>query len=121
MSEQREYGGLDWFRVAAAALVVAIHISPLMGINETADYFLTRILARTAVPFFLMVTGHFVVANIWQNEKSARQYLAKHIQKMLLLYVVSVVMYLPIGIYAGLYKDLKWTDWLKNLLVDGTF
>ena len=121
MSEQREYGGLDWFRVAAAALVVAIHISPLMGINETADYFLTRILARTAVPFFLMVTGHFVVAKIWQNEKSARQYLAKHIQKMLLLYVVSVVMYLPIGIYAGLYKDLKWTDWLKNLLVDGTF
>ena len=45
-------GGLDIFRVAAAALVVAIHTSPLADVSAGADFFLTRILARTAVPFF---------------------------------------------------------------------
>ena len=59
---QKNYGGLDLFRLAAALLVVAIHTSPLTSINGEADFFFTRVLARIAVPFFLMVTGHFMLA-----------------------------------------------------------
>ncbi len=55
----RRNGGLDIFRLIAAFLVVAIHTSPLSSLNETADFILTRIIARIAVPFFLMVTGYF--------------------------------------------------------------
>lgn len=121
MSVRSEYGGLDWFRMIAAALVVAIHTSPLLGINEEADFFLTSVVARVAVPFFMMVTGQFVVARLWRDGEGARRYLFKYIRKILLLYAGFIVMYLPIGIYAGNYKGMTWTGWLRAILFDGTF
>ena len=39
-------GGLDRYRLIAAFLVIAIHTSPLLSVNENADFFLTRIFAR---------------------------------------------------------------------------
>lgn len=64
MNHTNNTGGLDRFRLAGALLVVAIHTSPLTFISAEADFFLTRILARVAVPFFLMVTGQFVLPRI---------------------------------------------------------
>lgn len=63
MSETRTYGGLDAFKLAAALLVVAIHTSPLGSISPGGDFFLTRVLARVAVPFFFLVTGQFVLGD----------------------------------------------------------
>lgn len=65
MNQSTNTGGLDKFRLAGALLVVAIHTSPLTCISAEADFFLTRILARVAVPFFLMVTGQFVLPASW--------------------------------------------------------
>ena len=61
-------GGLDRYRLIAAFLVIAIHTSPLLSVNENADFFLTRIFARMAVPLFLMITGRYVAANFWEND-----------------------------------------------------
>ena len=121
MSARREYGGLDRARCVAAALVVAIHTYPLLGMNEGADFFLTRVLARVAVPFFLMVTGQFVVARVWHGGESARRYLMKYVRKMSLLYGCFIVLYLPVGIYAGHYKGMTPMGWLRAILFDGTF
>lgn len=121
MSARAEYGGLDWFRVIAAMLVVAIHTSPLLGLGEEADFFMTRVLARVAVPFFMMVTGQFVVARLWQGGEGAGRYLLKYVRKMSLLYVCFIVLYLPIGIYAGNYKGMTPMGWLRAILFDGTF
>ena len=62
MKSGQNYGGLDRFRILAAILVIAIHTSPLESYSADADFFLTRILARAAVPFFFMVTGQFVLS-----------------------------------------------------------
>ena len=51
---------LDRFRVAAAVLVAAIHTSPLTTYTADGDFWLTRVLARLAVPFFFLVTGYFL-------------------------------------------------------------
>ena len=56
----RSYKGIEVFRVAAAFLVVAIHTSPLGSYGLTANFILTRVFARVAVPFFFMATGFFV-------------------------------------------------------------
>ena len=58
---KKEFGGIDCFKVIAALLVVAIHTSPLTCFGGNADFVLTRILARTAVPFFFMVSGYFLL------------------------------------------------------------
>ena len=57
----RTYPALDRFRLLAAVLVVCNHTSPLEDLSPTADFLLTRVLARIAVPFFLMVSGYFLL------------------------------------------------------------
>lgn len=58
----KNYGLLDVCRIFAAILVIAIHIGPLEFLNKTGDYIFTGIIARIGVPFFLMITGYFVIA-----------------------------------------------------------
>ncbi|MDE6167221.1 MAG: serine racemase VanT catalytic subunit [Acetatifactor sp.] len=117
------YGGLDRFRTAAALLVIAIHTSPLASINGSADFFLTRILARIAVPFFLMVTGQFVLADLFfpSSENNASGNLLRFLKKMALLYGLAILLYLPLGIYAGHFQGLTVGAFLRMLFFDGTF
>ena len=121
MHTRQNYGGLDRFRVVAALLVIAIHTSPLASINEGMDFFLTRILARTAVPFFFMVTGQFVAADFMSAADKNPAGLKKYLRKMLLLYGFCILLYLPIGIYAGHYTKLTFGGLFRMLIFDGTF
>lgn len=139
MNRQKSYGRLDSFRFAAALLVVAIHTSPLGFVSGDADFFLTRILARTAVPFFFMTTGHFVLKPLFSGGGSGDTLsvdsvrpvrkgdpwavcaLKRCLKKLCLLYFVSILLYLPLGVYAGHYRELNLGGALKMLLFDGTF
>lgn len=126
MRTKPNYGWLDRFRIIAALAVIAIHTSPLDTFHEGADFFLTRVLARIAVPFFFMVTGHFVVAGFLPSGKAApstksmvrfRRFLAK----TSMLYLFCIILYLPVGIYAGHYEDISVGVLLRMLFFDGTF
>ena len=123
MRTRENCGGLDCFRLAAALLVIAIHTSPLTSFSTDANFFLTRILARVAVPFFLMVTGQFVAGRFLESADSRNSVsiLRRYLCKILLLYLVSILLYLPIGIYAGHYKDLTFGAALRMFFFDGTF
>ena len=93
MDRGRNLKGIELFRVAAAFLVVAIHTSPLASYSATADFILTRVFARTAVPFFFMVTGCFVLGGGGNIRAS--------LKKLLIIYGASAVLYLPVNVYAG--------------------
>ena len=119
MHTKDNYGWLDRFRMAAALLVIAIHTSPLDIFSPEGDFFLTRILARIAVPFFFMVTGQFVVRKFMNSGDASC--LFRYLRKILILYAVAIILYLPIGIYAGHYQELTTMSFLKLLFFDGTF
>lgn len=123
MRTKENYGWLDSFRLPAALLVIAIHTSPLGSFSTGADFFLTRILARVAVPFFFMVTGQFVVIKFMDraDKEASHRCLLRYLRKILLLYAFAVLLYLPIGIYAGHYQALTAGAVLRMLLFDGTF
>lgn len=117
-------GGLDRYRLLAAFLVIAIHTSPLLSLNENADFFLTRIFARMAVPLFLMITGYYVAAKFWEEERETSgslPILVGFLKKIALLYGISIVLYLPVGLYAGRYKDITVARIFRMLIFDGTF
>lgn len=130
-------GGLDVFRLIAAVIIIAIHTSPLESFNQDADFFLTRILSRIAVPFFFMVTGQFVVSDIIRKKtghgrktltggkdiSDSRNIskLTAYIKKIALIYAAAIIIYIPIGIYAGHYNNLSVAKVLKMLIFDGTF
>lgn len=121
MNKKTLTGGLDRFRLAAALLVVAIHTSPLTCISAEADFLLTRILARVAVPFFLMVTGQFVLPRILEPGPRSGKRLRRYLTRTGVLYLACILLYLPLGIYAGHYKELTPTKILRLLVWDGPF
>ena len=63
----RKYLTFDKFRLFASILIIAIHTYPLFTINENLDFVFTHVFCRIAVPFFLMITGYFVMEKATQN------------------------------------------------------
>ena len=120
MRDNRKLGGLDYFRLFAAFLVIAIHTSPLSSFSSNADFIFIRILARMAVPFFFMITGYFLLPQyIFEHTKDFRPLLMS-IKKTLLLYVAAIVIYLPINFYAGQLHGANIFDFFRMLVFDGT-
>lgn len=138
-------GGFDYFRLAAALLVVAIHTSPLMSIHEDADDILVQIFARIAVPFFIMVTGYFLLSEYLEGRnqrihfgkavsapKEGRDGIENEIgirsegrslsriwralRKLLLLYGCAVLLYLPVNWYSGKLDGYTALDYLGCLI-----
>ncbi|MCH5274497.1 MAG: acyltransferase [Lachnospiraceae bacterium] len=128
MQQGARLKGLDDFKWIAAALVVAIHTSPLESINETADFLLTRVLARLAVPFFLMVTGYFVLYGAYAAGDSAK--IRRFLFKLLCLYLATTLLYLPVRLYQflgewTLYRNIAPMELLlqagRAFFFDGTY
>lgn len=117
MTQKYYYPAIDRFKLLAAFLVIAIHTSPLTSLSPEADYILTRVLARTAVPFFFMVTGYFVLPKALEDMAYGWSYL----KRIGLIYLISMILYLPVGIYAGHFRGAGIISILKMIFLDGTF
>ena len=113
--DKTRQGGIDSFRLISALLIVAIHTGPLSSWSIGADALVTYTLGRVAVPFFLMVTGYFVLAPALEGKSAARWW-----KRTGALYLLATLLYLPVSLYAGnLPTDpLAFLRWL---LLDGTF
>lgn len=113
----REYRGLDGFRLAAALLVAAIHTSPLASYSATADFILTRILARTAVPFFFMVSGFFLISHYADGNAKLYAFLRKTAR----IYGAAILLYLPVNVYMGYFQtEALLPKVLQDVFFDGT-
>jgi len=121
MRTKQNYGWLDRFRVFVALLAITNHTSALSSVNAGADFFLTRVLARIVVPFFFMVTGQFVASGFLSPSQKNGARLIKYIRKTALFYAFCILLYLPIGIYAGHYENMTVGSVLRLLIFDGTF
>lgn len=118
MTKNKSYTGIDCFRLIAAILVVAIHTSPLASCSETADFLLTRVIARAAVPFFLMTSGFFLISRYSDGPEK----LAAFLKKTALIYLAATAAYIPLNIYAGYFQtEYLLPNILKDIVFDGTF
>ena len=118
MNKPKKYGGLDYFRIIAAVMVVAIHTSPLSIFGERADVIFTRIICRVAVPFFFMVSGYF----LYEDHSKMKEKVHRSAIKTAKLYIIAILLYLPINIYNG-YLSSKplLTNIIKDVLFNGSF
>lgn len=124
LRQNTRVGRLDDFKWIAALLVVANHTSPLESINGTADFLLTRVLARVAVPFFFMITGYFVLYGDMQEQGGFGRIL-KSLQKTGMMYLLVTLLYLPVQIYKAIKEPVTATAFIGNVLravfFDGTY
>lgn len=70
---------IDVARFVVSFLVIAIHISPFININQEFNFFFTRILGRIAVPLFFMITGYFVIDGCLKDKNKLKKYTIKDI------------------------------------------
>lgn len=114
---KKSYVGIDYFRVIAAILVVAIHTSPLVDISEICDFAFTRIIARVAVPFFFVTSGYFVISRYAHDSKRLMGFL----KKTAIIYGVSILIYIPINIYNSYFSvNNLLPNIIKDIVFDGT-
>ena len=106
----RPHPAIDRFRLLAAVLVVAIHTGPVATYSAVGDFYLTRVLGRVAVPFFLMVSGYFLARKDGRSTKA-------FLKKTALLYGACILLYLPLNAYAGQLDG----DFFRRIVTDGTF
>ncbi len=99
MKKSGNYSGIDCFRMIAALLIVAIHTSPLLSFNETADFILTRIIGRVAVPFFFMTSGFFLISRYSCNNEKLKTF----IKKTAVIYGIAIVIYIFDGTFYHLW------------------
>ena len=121
MTREKQSGGLDYFRLTAAFLVVEIHTSPFASLNADADFIFTRVFARTAVPFFFMATGYFLLPQYLFRRSMDYRPLLRTLKKLIFLYLAAILLYLPVNCYAGQLRGVSAGGVLRMLLTDGTF
>ncbi|AEY66220.1 serine racemase VanT catalytic subunit [Clostridium sp. BNL1100] len=120
-NKREEYAGIDKFRIAAAIMIIAIHTSPLVSVSHEADFVLTRILARVAVPFFFMCTGYFLIPRCIESPENRKRISLKFLAKTGFLYGAAILIYLPVNIYSEYFKEKPIIPTLvKDLIFDGT-
>ena len=115
MGQGERLKGLDDFKWIAAALVVAIHTSPLESINKTADFLFTRVLARLSVPFFFMVTGYFVLYGAYKAGNSGK--IRQTFMKLFFLYLGTTLLYLPVRLYQFVGKEEFFDNNAPNMIL----
>jgi len=121
MEKTKRYAGIDQFRMVAALLIVAIHTAPLSSLSETADMVFTLVFARIAVPFFLMLTGYFMLPRYTVKDAADRAPLLCFFQKTTLIYGAAVLLYLPVNLYTGRFAgEHGLILFLKALFFEGT-
>lgn len=115
---KKGYPWIDKMRMIAAILVIAIHVSPFIQINTTADFILTRVLGRLAVPFFFVTTSYFLFIDGYPSKEKIQ----KTILALLKWYMISICLYIPLMIYNHYFDESHLlVQLIKDLFVDGTF
>lgn len=108
---------MDYSRFIAALLVVAIHTYPFLDWNVYLEVLFTHVFCRIAVPFFLMITGYYLIPKAIRD----RNVLINYTKKILKIYFIAILLYVPINIYVGTFSHFTLLDGIQLLFIDGTF
>lgn len=117
-------GAMDIFRMVAAFMVVAIHTSPLISLSGMADFVFVRVICRLAVPFFFMSSGYFLLRKLGSasTKKQVVRAAGGFSIKLLKLYAISMLVYLPLNVYLNYFKQSNLLlHIVPDILWNGTF
>lgn len=119
MNSRKQSSLINICKLICAFMVITIHTGALSVFSDTADFVLTSIIDRVAVPFFIMVTGYYVIPKALKHGNAV---IGKYILKIFIVYLAATVLYIPINIYAHNYSDIKGIGGiLKMFIMDGTY
>ncbi|WP_409932557.1 acyltransferase family protein [Xanthocytophaga flavus] len=123
---KRTYNGIDLMKFLAAFLVISIHTRPFYDIHPVLGFLFENIITRVAVPFFFISSGFLFFTKVLETSSVSeqRKLLVGFLKRILVLYLLWTLIYLPYDLYF-IYKkqhDLVATllSYLQRLLLWGS-
>lgn len=118
---KNRYSTIDLMKFLFSFLVIAIHTRPFRGTSLYADYFLSDVLSRIAVPFFFAVSGYFLCKKMALFENKSSQILLLF-KKTLIIYFTSSLFYFIIRIFESGERMLSTPmNYVKDILFYETY
>lgn len=102
LGEKQEWHAIDFCKFICAIMVVAIHCPPLDDFSTILSFVLKNIFCRVAVPFFFIAAGFFFKNKINQRKKAVG-----YVSRLLILYIIYTIIYMPLAWKLGWMNDLK--------------
>ena len=121
--QSKDLYAIDVMKYIMAFCVIAIHTTPLKGIDNNIIYILYEAAVSIAVPFFFLSTGYLIGRKI-QNKKEFDDVLVERQQKKVIrYYVIWTIVYLPLTIL-GFYKAgdefvKSFVQFIRNVFFQG--
>lgn len=100
-----QYKGIDIMKFIMALFVVVLHTHPLQTVNAVADFATADVIARVAVPFFFVASGFLLEKQMSTHHGETSGILKKYIRKLLILYCIWTVIYLPVIICSKIIES----------------
>lgn len=100
-----QYKGIDIMKFIMALFVVVLHTHPLQTVNAAADFATADVIARAAVPFFFVASGFLLEKQMSTHRGEMSGILKKYIRKLLVLYCIWTMIYLPVIICSKIIES----------------
>lgn len=109
MKKYGTFSNIDFVKFFMAIFVIAIHTNLIENCNNVAINRLFYSTVSLAVPFFFMSSGFLLGNKIIQGTDGSTanlQVLRKHILKIVKLYVIWSIVYMPLAIYYFIHNNI---------------
>ena len=103
---------IDVLKFVMALLVVAIHVRPFTG---NLSFLYVDCIARLANPMFFTITSYYFFEKVIKSEDSVKL-LRQYMKRILMLYLVWFIFYLPSTIQYNLDRQIKGRAFFFKLL-----
>lgn len=114
---------IDYARIVMALFIISMHTNSLSSFSETADYYMQDYLARLAIPFFFCCNGFFLF-DVPLSSGELRQKVFAQIRKLLGMYFVWTIVYMPWIVRTIVQSDDRLKAFLvfvRNSVVAGSY
>ena len=124
----KQFKSLDLAKFIAALLIIVIHTAPFRTYSSVITFGLRNIVCVVAVPFFFVCSGFLLFSKLQtlSDPKEQNSYMVKHIKRLLIMYLIWSLVYLPFVIYKWTLKTnpnylLCVLEYAKDFFFEGSY
>ncbi len=120
----KKYAAIDIAKYISALLVVCIHTYPFFEVSETLNTYWIQTICRMAVPFFFVTSGYFFFRKWSEHHEENIQNLKKYIVRLLKIYLIWTVIYLPYTIWDYAHSNFRLYHiiaYLRDVILNGSY
>lgn len=128
MGTKKQFYAVDCMKFISALLVIGIHTGPFLDLNLDANFVYVQILGRIAVPFFFVASAFFLFRKInleaGIKDEQNLAYLKHYIGRILKIYLLWSILYLPLQAYAWSQGGVTWVSalrYIRDFLFTGSY